>query len=170
METILCIAQSTPMIINGVKYKVIKVEDHLQNIVLEITKALDSYAHKKAIALDFSGLRKKGMATSHTGVTSGAASFAVTLDNMIQPFVAGRTDAKEFPIPVAILDKTHPDFEEFAQFTPKTIIFHDGSNLVERLKENPKDNGKVTPYWELSKKDQQEVTEQREKNAEPWLR
>ena len=64
------------MKINGINYKIFKVEDHLVNIAEALSEGLARWAKGEAVALDFSGLRPRGANTSFEGVSTGAVEGA----------------------------------------------------------------------------------------------
>ena len=107
------------MKINGINYKIFKVEDHLVNIAEALSEGLARWAKGEAVALDFSGLRPRGANTSFEGVSTGAASFVKTFNDMVQllscPNVKRHT-------PVAILAKAHSDSGEFNNLDTPQII------------------------------------------------
>jgi len=155
---------------NGAIYPVVLVKDHLQNITESITQAISLYTQKMPVALDFSNLRERGSKTSSTGTSTGAASFAETMDNMVLPI---RDDSYPY-IPLALMKETHLDFEEFKtvklEMVPKLWRSEDWYK-IELVKFDlpsdsvPESNGKITPYWELDSKEQAKIREQREKDC-----
>lgn len=109
----------TMMKINGIEYKVVRVEDHLVNIAEALSEGLAHWANGEAVALDFNDLRARGSKTSFEGVSTGAASFVKTFNDMVH--CLSRPNVKR-PTPVALLAETHPDFKEFNGLDTPEII------------------------------------------------
>lgn len=142
------------------EYELVVVTDSLAKITEAISIAIDRYAHCKPVALDFSTLRPRGEATSHTGKASGPASFIKSLDGMIKAI--SHDVGKTYYEPVIILLKTHKDFDEYKELAPEATILlqKDNEGNISRME------GRLKPYWQLSATELERAIKKRKKRAE----
>ncbi len=106
--------------IDAITYPIDSVHDHLEAITGAITSGLRDFARGGAVALDFSNLRKRGAATSHEGVSTGAASFVKTFAEMIA--IMSTQNAEKRYKPVVILSEGHPDFKEYSEIKTDAVV------------------------------------------------
>jgi len=161
------------IIIGELEYTVVEVKDHLADIMTSISGAVSDYMHGKAIALDFSLLRKRGARTSSSsGVSTGAASFAIAFDNAITPIISAVDTHRHMP--VAILKEGHPDFQEFSNAKTISITFiarsddHKKIYIPEPIELEGAEG--LKPRWKLTKEELKKDLEKLERYADPMAR
>ena len=145
--------------VNEVLVPIIAVEDHLDKIMEMISLGLNKYAADKLTALDFSSLRERGSKTSHTGISTGAASFAKMFSDL-----AGTINNSKIK-PIVILRDDHKDFPEYAKLSSDTVIFLRRNNIWEEVSEI---TSKKKPNWELTREELRKENERRCREASPW--